>query len=399
MRWLLRCAIALIVTCPAATWAQELPAVPDSATEPEGIVAEPPALTRVVLFADRHLGKGDLSSGVYIDRGNMIPGSGWLSAGPGYKKWYGKDSLFIDASSGISVNSYRMARARIELPKLLKSRLAVGAQARWQDYRDVAYYGVGADTDKDARSSYAVEANQFGAYATVRPFRWMDIGGEIGWMNPEAESVGGPLLRGLVDKRTLVPAEVSLTIDTRDFPGHATRGVILRGAGTHYSDRTDGSHTFNRYDSEGAAFLPLLGSRVVVAVHALMVQTDVKDGRSVPFYLQPTLGGANTLRSFGDFRFRDDNLLLTTAELRLALMTHLDFAMFADAGNVAARARDLDLDKRSYGGGLRLHTRRDTFAMIDVARGTEGWRFLFRLKDPLHLSRLTKKSAFVPFVP
>lgn len=374
--------------------------MPSSATEPAGFVAEPDAITRVVLFADRHFGKGDLTSGIYIDRGNnMIPGAGWLSVGPGYRKWYGKDSLFVDASAAVSVDSYRMAHTRVELPKLLKSRLLLGAQARWQDFGDVAYYGVGAGSQTDARSEFSVESNQFGAYAAVRPFRWMDIGGAIGWMNPEVEYKDGPLLNGLADKRTLVPIEASLTIDTRDFPGHPTQGVIVRGAGTHYSDRTDGSNTFNRYDAEAAGFLPLAGSRVVFAVHGLMVQTETEEGRAVPVYLQPSLGGANTLRSFGDFRFRDNHLLLATAEMRLALMTHMDFAMFADAGNVAAASRDLNLDKRSYGAGLRLHTRRETFAMLDVARGTEGWRFLFRLNDPLQLSRMTKKSTFVPFVP
>lgn len=384
---------------PATVWAQEPPAVPSSATEPEGFIPEPPAVTRVVLFADRHLGKGDLSNGIYVERGNMIPGAGWLSVGPGYKQWYGKDSLFVDASAAISINSYRMAQARVELPQLLKSRLAVGAQARWQDYQNVAYYGVGADTVKDARSAYAVESNQFGVYARLRPFRWMDVGAEVGWMNPEAEYINGPLLGGLADKRTLVPTEVSLTIDTRDFPGHPTRGVIVRGAGTHYNDRKDGTHTFNRYDAEAAGFLPIAGGRVVLAAHGLMVKTEADTGRSVPFYLQPALGGANTLRSFGDFRFRDDNLLLATAEVRLALMTHLDLAMFGDAGNVAPRAGDLNLAKRSYGAGLRLHTRRETFAMLDAARGSEGWRFLFRLNDPLQLSRLARKSTFVPFVP
>ena len=80
-------------------------------------------------------------------------------------------------------------------------------------------------------------------------------------------------------------------------------------------------------------------------------------------------------------------------------MTHLDLAMFADAGNVASRRDDLDLAKRSFGAGLRFHTRRETFAMIDVANGDEGWRFMFRLKDPLGLARLNRKAAVVPFVP
>ena len=76
-----------------------------------------------------------------------------------------------------------------------------------------------------------------------------------------------------------------------------------------------------------------------------------------------------------------------------------DLAVFADAGSVAGLRRDLDLSKQSFGAGLRLHTRRETFAIVDVANGDEGWRVLFRLKDPLSLSRLTKKKTLVPFVP
>jgi hypothetical protein len=399
VRTLLRCAIALTCLCPANAWAQEPPAVPSSATEPQGIVAEPAAITRMVLFADRHLGKGDLTNGIYLDRGNMIPGAGWLSAGPGYKHWYRKDSVFVDASATISVNSYRMAQARVELPKFLKSRLALGAQARWQDFRHVDYFGTGASSIEESQSDYSIESNQFTGYASFRPLRWISLDGQVGWMNPEAEYVEGPLLRGLADKRTFVPVEASLTVDTRDFPGHPTSGVVLRGVGAHYDDRTDGRNTFNRYEAEAAGFLPLAGSRIVLALHGWMVRSEAKPGSSVPFYLQPSLGGPYSLRAFGNYRFHDNNMLAATAELRLKLMTHLDLAMFTDAGNVAARAGDLDLEKRSYGAGLRLHTRRETFAMLDVAHGTEGWRFMFRLKDPLQLKRLNEKSTLVPFVP
>jgi hemolysin activation/secretion protein len=105
------------------------------------------------------------------------------------------------------------------------------------------------------------------------------------------------------------------------------------------------------------------------------------------------------VRGYTDYRFHDDHMLLAQAEMRLALMTHLDFAVFADAGNVAKRRNDLDLSKQSAGAGLRLHTRRETFAMLDAARSDEGWRFLFRLKDPLSLTRLTRKSTLAPFVP
>jgi hypothetical protein len=92
-------------------------------------------------------------------------------------------------------------------------------------------------------------------------------------------------------------------------------------------------------------------------------------------------------------------MLLFTGEARVPLMTHLDVAAFVDAGNVAVRLADVNLDKRSYGAGLRLHARRHTFARLDVAHGGEGWRILLRLTDPLNLSRLSRRTAPIPFVP
>lgn len=364
------------------------------------MVAEPSPITRAVLFADRHLGKGDLTNGIYVDYGNMFPGSGWLSIGPGYKHWYGKDNLFIDASASISVHSYRMAQARIEAPKFLKSRLGLGAQARWQDFGRVDYFDVGPATSVDNRSNYGIESTQLTAFATLRPFRWIDIGGQIGWMNPVTNYHEGPFLPRLASSTTFVPMEVSATIDTRDFPGHPTSGIVLRGVGARYEDRTSGAQSFDKVEGEAAGFLPLGGGRVVLALHGWYVGTEARSsGGTVPFYLQPSLGGLNTMRGYTDFRFHDDHMLVANAEMRLALMTHLDFAVFADAGNVAPRRGQLNLDKRSYGAGFRLHTRRETFAMLDMAKGDEGWRVLFRLKDPLSLGRLNKRATLVPFAP
>jgi len=384
---------------PVAALAQEPPAVPSSATEPQGLLAEPDVVTRAALFADRHLGKGDLTNGIYVDHGNMIPGAGWLSVGPGYKHWYAKDSLFVDASAAISVSNYRMAQARLEAPKFLKSRLAFGTLVRWLDFGRVDYFDVGPATSIDNRSIYGIESTQWSAFATLRPSRWIDINGQIGWMNPVTNYHEGPFLPKLVSSTTFVPMEVSATIDTRDFPGHPTSGIVLRGVGARYDDRTSGTQSFDKVEGEAAGFLPIAGGRVVLALHGWYVGTEARNGGTVPFYLQPSLGGVSTLRSFTDYRFHDDHMLLANAELRLALMTHLDLAMFADAGNVASRRNDLDLAKRSFGAGIRFHTRRETFAMIDAANGDEGWRFLFRLKDPLGLARINRKSVLVPFVP
>ena len=78
-------------------------------------------------------------------------------------------------------------QARVELPKFLKSRLALGAQARWQDFRPQSTTSASARIPPiDSMSVYGIESTQLTAYATLRPFRWMDIGGQIGWMNPDS---------------------------------------------------------------------------------------------------------------------------------------------------------------------------------------------------------------------
>ena len=210
-----------------------------------------------------------------------------------------------------------------------------------------------------------------------------------------------PLLRGLNDERTFVPTEVSMTIDTRDFPEHPTSGIVLRGVGARYDDRTSGAELVQALRRRGRR-LPADRRRARRPGAAWLVcrlGSRTPDTRC-PSTCSRASAASNTLRSFTDYRFHDDNMLLANAELRLALMTHLDLAMFADAGNVASRAER----SRSRTSGptaaacasIRAAT---TFAMVDVAHGDEGWRFLFRLKDPLALSRVEQEEPLVPFVP
>lgn len=356
---------------------------------PSGFLAEPPAVERAVIFADRHITTGEVTNGFYVDAWNMIPGAGWVSAGPGYRHWYRKDSVFVDGSAAISWHGYKTAQARFELPKLIRSRLAVGTQFRWQDFRHVDFYGEGPDSLESQLAEHHIQTTNLVGYATVRPREWLGIGASIGWLEPSRPS----------NQPTFVHSELSATADTRDYPGHPTRGGLVRGAMAAYSDRDGGVFSFRRYDAEAAHFMPLADSRVVIAARGWLVSTDTDEGGSVPFYFQPSLGGHNSLRSFADFRFHDRHLMLVNAEARIAMMAHVDAAVFVDAGNVAARVSDLDLGKRSYGAGLRFHNVRQTFARVDVARGSEGWQLLFRLSDPLNLSRLSRRTAPVPFVP
>jgi hypothetical protein len=371
------------------------PAVPEIASEPQGFVAEPVAIKRVAIFSDRHFSSGERTSGFYPDIKNMIPGSGWIGGGPGYRQWYAKDSVFLDASAGMSSNGYKSAQARVELPKFARSRIALGSQIKWQDFTEIDFYGEGPESAESNLTEYRLRSTNVVGYATLRPVRWVGIGATLGWLTPSI--LDSTLVAG--EQPSFVHSEASISADTRDFPGRPTGGVLLRAAMANYSDRDAGSFSFRRYEAEGAHFLPLSSSRIVVALRGWLVASDTDAGQAVPFYLAPSLGGNNSLRGYSDYRFHDRNLLLLNIETRVALMTHMDAALFFDAGNVAARVDDLDLGRQSYGAGVRFHTRRMTFGRVDVARSDEGWRAIFSLCDPLNLARISRRTATAPFFP
>ena len=400
--------VALVLVCAAAipadaqdrpdvVAAQHAPLPAEMSPEPEGYIAEPVPVERAGAFMDRHFANGELTNGFYADFWSMIPGAGWISGGPGYRSWYAKDQVFVDGSAAISWHGYKAAQARFELPALMRSRLAVGSQIRWQDFPQVDFFGEGSGTLESNRTEYHLKSTNLVGYATVRPMEWLGIGGHIGWLEPSTSLSSA--FTSTLRQPTFIHTEISATADTRDFPGHPTSGGLFRAAAARYSDRDAGIMSFRRYEAEGAQFLPFAGARVVLALHGWLAASDTNEGQFVPFYLQPSLGGHNTLRSYADYRFHDRHMMVINAEARVAMMTHVDAAAFVDAGNVAARVGDLNVDKRSYGAGLRLHSRRQTFARVDVAHGGEGWRLVFRLTDPLNLARLSRRTAPVPFVP
>ena len=209
-----------------------------------------------------------------------------------------------------------------------------------------------------------------------------------------------PLDPGIAGTSRYLHGNASIAADTRDHADHPASGGLYRAAAAQYSDRGTGQFSFRRYEAEGAQFLPFLEKKWVIALHGWGVFSDTSADHQVPFYLLPSLGGNNTLRGYYDYRFHDRNMLVANIESRWALFSRVDLAAFVDAGNVAARVGDLNLDKRSYGVGIRAHSETSTYVRLDVAHGPEGWRVFIKMSDPFRFSRLSRRAAAdVPFVP
>jgi len=384
-----------------------------------GLLPQPALLSNMIAVAfDRYGDTGTPKSGFYAELSNMITGSGFVSLGPGYRRYLLNNKAFIDSSAAVSWRAYNMMQTRFEMPQLLDDRLSVGAQLMWQDQTQINYFGIGPHSLEVRQSQYQMQSIDSVVYTTVRFEPSLALAGEFGFLRrPDIMSPGGtfkpdlpttteefPNNPGVSDpfQPNYLHTEVSLTSDTRNHRSFPTSGHVFRAQMTSFWDQSTsvGQFTFRQYEAEGLQFLPMWTDRNwVLAFHGWIVWSDVPEGNQVPFYLLPSLGGNNSLRSYTDYRFHDQNLLLTNVESRWALWTNLDVAAFVDAGNVGPRVSILNMNKVSVGGGLRLHTERATFARLDIAYGAEGWNFVFRTSDPFRLARLTRRVAAVPFVP
>jgi Omp85 superfamily domain len=295
--------------------------------------------------------------------------------------------------------------------------LSVGAQTIYQDLLQVNYFGLGNDSLSSNRSGYRLDETDVLGYATVRPNSWLWFNGRFGWIHqPELStmtgwSVGYPntldaftdaTAPGLSQQPSFLHSDVSVAADTRNSRGHPTRGGLYRVTAASYSDRDFGIYSFRRYEAEAAQFVPLVADKWVLALRAWEVFSDTSSGNTVPFYLLPSLGGKNTLRGYRDYRFHDRNMQVFNAESRWALFTHLDVAVFADAGKVAPDAGGLDFKdlRTSYGAGVRVHSRTATVARLDLGHSSEGWRVVFKVNDPFRRSTLSGgRTEVIPFVP
>jgi outer membrane protein assembly factor BamA len=359
---------------------------------------------------------GTPKSGFYPELSNMMTGSGWVSIGPGYKQYFANDRALFDTSAAISWRMYKMAQMRLEMPQQPDGHFRLGTQFMWQDDTQVNYFGVGPDISEDARSQYRMQTHDLVGYGMYMPSESLTFSGELGWLgHPKLMDPGGTFVRDFPNTREVFPqdpaaslseqpafvhSELGITSDTRDHRGHPTHGGMYRAALTNYWDRSTGFYTFHTWEAEAAQYVPLSDSRVVLAFHGWTVANNPSNEHDVPFYLLPALGGSRTLRDYHDFQFHDNNLLVVNAEVRFAVWTHLDAAVFGDAGNVGHHYGDLNLDKTSWGVGFRLHNERTTLARMDIAHGAQqGFRVVFATTEPFRLPRVRRTTAIIPFTP
>ena len=185
---------------------------------------------------------------------------------------------------------------------------------------------------------------------------------------------------GLATQPTYVYSTVFVDIDYRDQPGNPHRGGFWRATFGSWDDRNLQRYDFRRFDGEAAHFFPL-SPRDVFAAHAVLSYVNNETGHRVPFYALPYVGGADTIRAFDEFRFRDENALAVSAEYRRDLHRYVEGVLFVDGGEVRRNWNDIDFRdwKWAYGAGARIKAANRVIFRADIgAGGGEGAKLFLK---------------------
>jgi outer membrane protein assembly factor BamA len=137
---------------------------------------------------------------------------------------------------------------------------------------------------------------------------------------------------------------------------------------------------FSRVGLDVRHFQPLGSERHILALRGA-VSLAHTNGVAVPYYLQDSLGGGSTLRSYPEHRFSGDRLIAFSAEYRFQALRWLELAGFYDGGRAWGGLSALGSEgfRSSTGLGLRLTTPTRVLLRFDVARGDEGTRLNVRV--------------------
>jgi outer membrane protein assembly factor BamA len=327
-------------------------------------------------------------AGFRLKLGGLVTGSGF-ALGPEYLRHdLAGGRMLFRAAAQSSFKNYHKLDLQLGVPPAPRHPYFMNLYSVYRNYPGVNYYGPGPDSVKGARSNFRLEDTQFNASGGVQPLRHLQVGASAGYI---LQNIGpGTDERFISTEKAFTPQQAPgvdrqgnffrhsyfARYDYRDNPGGPRGGGSYAVEYSRYMDQDLDRHSFQRLDLDLQQYIPFFNQRRVIAVRGKTVLTYRDDGQSVPFYLQPRLGGSDDLRGFRPFRFHDDNLLVANLEYRWETFSGLDMAVFADAGKVFSRHADWNFSdvEGSVGFGLRFNVRNNVFLRLDTGFSHEGFQ-------------------------
>ncbi len=328
--------------------------------------------------------------------GGMVPGAGF-SGGVNWSRADLLDAqLVVSARARVSIRSYYLGELNVALPHLFDDHAFLLFHTIHTDYAQMPYFGSGAKTERWQRTSFRLEETSVELRPGIRPirdftvgaigaFRAFNIGSGASSRFPSSETRFTPVTSpGIDNQGNFWQTGAFAMYDLRKGGTQPISGGRYLAEFSRMNDRSfNGRFSHNRVDFDGSHYLPMFHHTRTIALHGHTTLTDARADHATPFYLQPSVGGAETLRGFRPFRFRDRNAMWFNAEYRWETSPGLDMAIFADGGKVFRDWSQLNMHdlETSYGLGFRFKARRNLVLRFDVGASREGVGIWLRFQN------------------
>ena len=358
-----------------------------------GLVKRMSQYTERGLLEGVRSGKG--ANGPQIVLGGMRSGNG-TSFGVGYRRidLWSERLAFRVTARGTPKLAY-MFDLQVESPRLNTDRFELKLYTKYENSPQMDYYGPGPDSSKSNRSSFRLEDVEVNLEGRIRVWRKFYVGavggsyvantgkGKRSGFPSTDEIFGAAQTPGLLEQSRFLRGGGILEYDWRDNPGGPRSGGHYYARHLRYWDQRLGLHSFNRLEIGAEQYFPYWNRTRVVALQAVAIGAWTGDGQTVPFYLQPTLGGNQLLRGFDRYRFYDQSAFHVAAEHRWHVFSNMHAALFFEGGKVASKVSQLNFHNLEYSGGIGVRfTIQDTVIMrIDNAVSREGYRFMWTFSN------------------
>lgn len=240
---------------------------------------------------------------------------------------------------------------------------------------DESFFGIGNDTDEEDETDFGLA--QINSSVTVGKalYRYVRLGVAVTLDQffifrgedediPTLQTVfADTRLPGLDGDGLFLGPQLRLYLDFRDTDWRPRRGVWFYTYGGFKREVTGKDLGFWLTGTDVRVYLeaPWLTERVLVLRSALLTSHSF-EGTDIPFYSLNAFDGTNTVRGYSGGRYRDNEMLIVSAEYRFLIWEKVrakfDGVVFVDAGQVRDRMfEDASVDgfHLGAGGGFRVH--------------------------------------------
>ena len=195
---------------------------------------------------------------------------------------------------------------------------------------------------------------------------------------PDMENLFSPLTPST--RKVLMRYKMGLTYDSRDNPTAPQKGILANVFAETSSQSLGSDANFQDFGAEFRMLYPHPSKPGWTSVGRILLEQQ--EGKNIPFYAQPAIGGKETLRGYGDGRFMDKGRLVFGFEERINVaqarimdvLSQFELDPFFELGTVFPSPNRMEAKHIRPVGGLavRAVVRPQVVGSFDAGFGQEG---------------------------